>query len=111
MNQQATPSVSSTNLQGYLESMRNVYERARERINGTDQEWKPREEILRTEVATLVKTFQPDDPASKAVFIIGKIQAAMKELDAPRLIVKEYEHKRKQYSALCVAEGKAAVQF
>lgn len=102
---------SSTNLQGHLEAMRNVYERSKARLDGTDKDWELRKKVLNSEIATQVKLFQPDDKASKAVFIIGRIQAAMKELDAARLIVLDYEHKRKQYAGLCATENKAAVQF
>ena len=101
----------STKLQSELETMRGVYEKAKARIDGTDTEWKVRKERLLLETFRAVRTFTADDPASKAVFIIGSVQAAVKELDAPRLIVADYETKRKRYADLCASEGKSAAQF
>lgn len=92
-------------LQGELEMMRGVYERAKERLNGTDEEWKIRKARLTSEIYTQVKSFHDADPASKAVFIIGKIQGAIQELDQPRLLVMEYENKQKTYAMACAQEG------
>ena len=98
-------------MQSHLEQMRPIYEKAKARTDGTDRDWSVRKERLLLESFAAIKGFQPDDPPSKAVFIIGKVQANIKELDAPRLIVADYETKIKRYAQQCVAEGKEATNF
>jgi hypothetical protein len=70
-----------------------------------DEEWEVRKERLMFEITQEIKKFKSDDPASKAVFILGRVQASFREMDAPRLIVAEYETSRKRYVERCAAEG------
>jgi len=98
-------------LQAELETLRDVYQRAKNRLAGKDPEWEIRRQRLEAEVFHAVKTFREDDPPSKAVYIIGKIQAAVKEMDQPRILVRDYETRRKRYAEACASAGRKATQF
>lgn len=102
---------TSVGLGSQLEMLGSVYEKAKARLAGTDPEWEVRKEAMLRDMFTKVKTFQPDDRSSKAVFIIGRIQSAATEMDQPKRIVAEYEGKRKRYVELCNAEGKQPNQY
>ena len=110
-NPHKKPLNSSADYLNILEPMRQVYEKMKARVSGNDNEWEVRKERLHIELFTELKKFQPDDPASKAVFIIGKVHAIVRELEAPRLFVADFETKRKRYVELCAAEGQSAIQL
>jgi hypothetical protein len=101
----------ASRLQEELELKQNLYQRSLERVAGTDSEWEVRKQALLKEIFFHIKSFADVDPPSKAVLIIGRIQAAVRELDQPRLIVADYESKRRMYAQACVQEGKQALQY
>lgn len=101
----------STDLQGELEALRPVYEKSKMRLAGQDQEWKLREERLRTEMYRLIKGYLGQGTGAEASFILGQLRSAVFELDAPRMNVLDYEGKRKEYVRQSLAAGKKPTQF
>jgi len=98
-------------MQSVLAAMAPVYERAKIRLRGEDKLWEDKKEQLILEAGRKIAGFQGQDPASKAVLIIGQVQSIFQELAAPRRIVAEFETKRKRYIEACVAEGKKPTVF
>lgn len=88
---------SAEDFQVRLKALEGVYQKSKDRYEGRDPEWNTRRELLESRAWREIKSFGPDDKASKAVLIIGRLQAIAAELDQPRLNVMEYEELHKRY--------------
>lgn len=97
---------STEDYQIRLKALENVYHRSKARVNGADEEWNTRRQILESKVWREIKSFNPEDQPSKAVLIIGRLQAIAAELDQPRLNVLEYEELHKRYIQRAEADDK-----
>jgi len=93
---QPGPAASTEELEDYLEACRPMYDRAKARLAGTDEEYLPRQQALRIQLNRAILSFGQEDPASKAVYLIGKAQGIIEELEAPRLIVAKFEQLKRQ---------------
>lgn len=88
---QPGPAASDEDVQAYIEACRPSYDLAKARLAGKDEQYEPRREMLMMNLNKAIKSFSDDDPASKAVLIIGRLQAIVEELDAPRMIILKFE--------------------
>jgi len=82
-------------LQRDLDIYGQVVRQARARVAGEDEEWnKERDKLIET-ICDLVVAFKPDDQPSKAVHILGQINASAEKLRAPKRICVEFDNKSK----------------
>lgn len=95
---------SSADMQEKLNALRGVYDRAKANLAGDDKDWLEKKEHLLAQVFQMIKSVTPDDQPTKSVMIIGRLQAIAAELDAPRLIVAQYEDLQRRYHQLCEIE-------
>ncbi len=90
---------NADDLYGRLEMLRPVYLKSKEREEGKDPEWEVRKKFIISKVCSLVKSFTAEDSSTKAVLLIGQMQALVTELDQPRINILQYETLQKQYQA------------
>jgi hypothetical protein len=95
---------STSEMQSKLEALRGVYDKAKASVTGDDKEWLQKREYLLTQIFQMIKSVTPEDPPTKSVMLIGRMQSIAAELDAPRLIVAQYEDLQRKYHVLCEAE-------
>jgi hypothetical protein len=77
-------------LERTVEMRERVYQAAKKRVAGEDQDWATRKEHLERELYTMISAYQGDGEV-KAAFILGKAQILARELLAPVAIVEEHE--------------------
>lgn len=77
-----------------------VYDRAKMRVSGEDEEWAFWRDQTVTKMAVLIKQFNIEDAPSKAVAIIAQMLPWAAELTQSQKIVDDYEHKKKTLSHL-----------
>lgn len=83
-----------------LETLRPVYDEAVRRVNGEDPIWEEKKNFLTQKMFGLIKGFSGDDTSTKAVLIIGQSQAIAAELDAPRMLILQFETLRDHYNSV-----------
>ena len=65
------------------------------RVNGEDESWNREQERTIEKMFDLVVSYKPEDPAHKAVHLLGQLVAEVEKIRAPKRIVQELDNYRK----------------
>ena len=68
-----------------------AYERAVSTLSAKDEKWTLERHALERRIVDIGLRFQPDDPATKAVYLMGQLEPLLKELLGPHNIIATHE--------------------
>jgi hypothetical protein len=78
-----------------LDLLSQIERQARDRVDGKDESWNKDREHTIEKMFNLVAGVKSEDPAHKAVHVLGQLLAEVEKIRAPKRIIAELDSKRK----------------